>query len=113
MSDAVDLEKLDLLVHERGRFVILNALAVNPQEFGFLAHLTSLTPGGVSKHVQKLEAAGLVEVHKEFVRRRPKTIVKITEAGRAAVDGHWSQLQKLREQSRLAGGTVGPEGQAS
>ena len=45
---------------------------------------TGLTRGNLSSHMTKLEEAGYVEVIKEFVDRKPVTLLKLTDAGRAA-----------------------------
>ena len=86
---------VDRLVHEPARLVILSALATaEAAEFSFLAFLTGLTPGNLSSHVGKLEAAGYVAVEKGFRDKRPLTTMKITEAGRKALKGYREQMKK-------------------
>ena len=46
-------------------------------------------------HLVKLENAGYVEVPKEFVKRRPKTWVAITDAGMEAFHRHVTALEKV------------------
>jgi DNA-binding MarR family transcriptional regulator len=86
---------LDRLVHEPARLVILSALATaEAAEFRFLEFLTGLTPGNLSSHVAKLEAAGYVVIEKAFRDKRPLTTLKITEAGRKALKGYREQMKK-------------------
>ncbi|MBU7015819.1 MAG: transcriptional regulator [Theionarchaea archaeon] len=56
---------------------------VQSADFLFLLPQTRLTTGNLSRHISKLEEAGYVRVEKEFVNRKPHTIVQLTEAGRA------------------------------
>ena len=47
-------------------------------DFGYLRDALGLTPGNLSKHLTVLEEAGLIEVEKGYVGRRPRTWVRIT-----------------------------------
>lgn len=93
-----EMAGLDRLVHEPARLAILTALsACKRADFVFLQRITGLTVGNLSSHLSKLEEAGLVQVEKQFVGRRPNTLVQVTDAGRAAVERHWQQLAALRK----------------
>ena len=92
-----ELAELDRLVHEPARLAILTALsACRGADFLYLQRLTGLTKGNLSSHLSKLEAAGLVQIDKEFVGKTPNTSASLTRAGRAAIDRHWKQLDRLR-----------------
>jgi len=52
--------------------------------FPFLMRQTGLTAGNLSSHTSKLEAAVYIEVVKEFVGRKPHTLLRLTDAGRDA-----------------------------
>lgn len=69
-------------------------------DYVFLQHLTGLTGGNLSSHILKLEEAGLIQVEKRFVERRPNTQVQITNRGRAAIEKHWRRLEDLRKASQ-------------
>jgi DNA-binding MarR family transcriptional regulator len=74
------------LVHEPARFVILNYLdAAEQVDFIFLLNETGLTQGNLSSHISRLEQAGFLEIHKSFVRKRPRTTFTITHKGRLAL----------------------------
>ena len=93
-----ELAGLDRLIHEPARLAILTALtACDRTDFLFLQRLTGLTKGNLSSHLGKLEAAGLVEIEKGFVRKTPHTDVCLTAIGRQAVERHWEQLNRLRQ----------------
>ena len=85
---------LDRVVHEPARLAILTVLSAdNEVEFKFLEEAIGLTPGNLSSHVAKLEAAGYLAVKKSFRDRLPVTAYRITDAGRRALDGHWKKLR--------------------
>lgn len=79
------LENLDRLVHEPARLMIMAYLyVVESGDFTFLSNQTGLTHGNLSSHMSKLEKAGYIEVEKEFVDRKPHTMLRLTDEGRAA-----------------------------
>jgi DNA-binding MarR family transcriptional regulator len=86
---------LDRVIHEKARLGILTSLLVNPNGllFGDLKRLCALTDGNLSRHLQALEEAGLVEVWKGYKDRRPQTLCRITDAGRARFRDYLSVLE--------------------
>jgi DNA-binding MarR family transcriptional regulator len=91
---------LDRLIHEPARLAILTVLSsVEDADFTFLQRTTGLTKGNLSSHLTKLETAGLVQINKTFVRKRPNTKVALTPVGRQRVAHHWDQLERLRDLS--------------
>ena len=88
------LAEIDRVVHEPARLMILMYLySVEKADFVFLLNATELTWGNLSSHVSKLEEAGYVEVEKGFVRKKPRTMVQLTQAGRQAVDSYRRAMQ--------------------
>jgi DNA-binding MarR family transcriptional regulator len=86
---------LDDLVHQRTRLGILTVLAEAGRcDFAYLRNTLELTDGNLSRHLQTLADAELLTVDKVFEKRRPRTWVEITDAGRTALD---SQLHAMRE----------------
>jgi len=80
---------LDRMVHEPARLAILAVLsAVENADFVFLLGQTGLTKGNLSSHATKLEAAGYIAVEKTFVERIPRTLYRLTTAGKAALDAY-------------------------
>lgn len=80
---------LDRIVHEPARLMILAVLSVvETADFLFVARQTDLTRGNLSAHLSKLEAAGYVEITKEFVEKIPRTLLRLTPKGREAFDDY-------------------------
>jgi DNA-binding MarR family transcriptional regulator len=87
---------LDETVHQRHRLGILTITAeAQRAEFGYLRDALGLTPGNLSKHLTVLEQAGLIEVEKGYAGRRPRTWVRITASGRAALAAELATLTEL------------------
>ena len=77
--------ELDRVLHERARLGILTCLLSTTSSratFNDLRELCDLTDGNLSRHLQILQDAGLVEVWKGFKGKRPQTLCRITAAGR-------------------------------
>jgi len=93
-----ELAALDRLVHDPARLAILTALAAcKSADFLFLQRLTGLTMGNLSSHLSKLEEAGLVQMEKRFVAKRPNTLLQLTSKGRITIERHWDQLENIRK----------------
>ena len=90
-------EGLDRVIHEKARLGILTSLVAHPKGclFGDLKHLCGLTDGNLSRHLQVLQQAGLVELAKGFERNRPQTICRITREGRARYLEYLRVLEKV------------------
>jgi predicted ArsR family transcriptional regulator len=75
---------LDRVIHERARLGLLTSLVAHPKgvSFGDLKQLCRLTDGNLSRHLQVLQAANLVEISKSIARNRPQTLCRITSQGR-------------------------------
>jgi DNA-binding transcriptional ArsR family regulator len=92
-----DQPPLDRLIHEPARLAILTVLSsVEEADFVFLQRTTGLTKGNLSSHLAKLESAGLVNVEKRFVRKKPNTKLTLTALGRRGIASHWEQLDALK-----------------
>jgi DNA-binding MarR family transcriptional regulator len=86
---------LSEVVHQRHRLGILTiAREVEEVEFRYLRETLDLTAGNLSRHLAVLEEAALVVIEKGYAGRRPRTWVRITPQGRAALD---AELQALRQ----------------
>jgi DNA-binding MarR family transcriptional regulator len=94
---------LDRLIHEPGRLAILTVLSsVATADFVFLQRTTGLTKGNLSSHLTKLEEAGLVEIEKRFVRKKPNTNVTLTAVGKQRIAHHWDRLERLKSLSETS-----------
>jgi DNA-binding MarR family transcriptional regulator len=98
-EDMQVLARIDRAVHEPARLMILAYLsAVESADFLFIANQTGLTRGNLSSHMTRLEQAGYVSIKKEFVDRIPRTLLRITRQGRAALRNYRkNMMQVLKE----------------
>jgi DNA-binding MarR family transcriptional regulator len=89
-------QSLDEVVHQRNRLAILATLRGARQvEFTFLQKELDLTGGNLSRHLQVLEDAGLVQVEKGYSGKRPRTWARITKAGTRALATELDLLKKV------------------
>lgn len=77
-------EGLDRIIHEKARLGIVTSLATHPEGllFGDLKALCALTDGNLSRHLQLLHEAGLVNIWKGFRDNRPQTLCQLADEGR-------------------------------
>jgi DNA-binding MarR family transcriptional regulator len=75
---------LERVIHEKARLSIITSLAAHADGLLFvdLKELCSLTDGNLSRHLQVLQEAGLIEIWKGFQNNRPQTLCRITDEGR-------------------------------
>ena len=80
------LKELNPLLHSQLRLSIMSLLlTVEEAEFVYLKEKTQATAGNLSVQLDKLSEAGYVSVEKSFVGKKPRTVCRITSAGRAAM----------------------------
>src|SRR5262245_12234992 len=75
---------LDRVIHEKARLGIVASLATHPGGLVFndLKELCSLTDGNLSRHLQILSDAGLVQIWKGYKNNRPQTLCQLSALGR-------------------------------
>lgn len=90
-------EGLDRVIHERARLSILTSLLTNPKGLTFndLKQLCSLTDGNLSRHLDVLEKARLIEIKKGHDHNRPQTICRITASGRKRYLEYLTTLEQV------------------
>ncbi len=88
---------LDRLFHEKARLGILTSLVTHPDGIGFtqLKELCGLTDGNLSRHMQVLEEAGMVELRKGYEGRRPHTNCRLTDEGRLRFSEYLLVLEQV------------------
>ena len=90
-----DLNSLDRAIHEPARLMLVSMLYVNEEaDFLFLLRQTELSKGNLSAHLSKLEQAGYVEVEKRFEGKIPRTLYRLTAAGRTALNEYRKTLKR-------------------
>jgi DNA-binding transcriptional ArsR family regulator len=88
---------LERVLHEKARLGILTSLTAHPDGllFNDLRELCALTDGNLSRHLQVLEEAGLVEIWKRFRERRPQTLCRLTAQGRQRFLSYIEELERV------------------
>ncbi len=91
-----ELPELNPVIHGKLRLALLSLLAgVEEAEFTWLRARTGSTDGNLGAQLQRLEEAGYVKVKKRFVQRKPQTLYRMTESGRAALTEYVRALKQL------------------
>jgi len=89
---------IDKLIHEPARYMLLAHLyVVESADFLFLMRQTGLTKGNLSSHMAKLEKAGYIRVIKEFLGKKPHTMLQLTKEGRKAFELYRKSMKKVLE----------------
>lgn len=91
----LDFDKLDKVIHERGRLSIMTLLATRPSwAFQDLKAALKMSDGNLSTHLKTLHQAGYVAVTKE-IPSRPQTTYALTDKGRKAFQQHLAILEQI------------------
>ena len=89
------IAELDRVIHEPGRLIIVTLLfAVERADFLYLLHETGMNKGTLSSHLSRLEEAGYVEIAKTFRGKVPQTLLRLTPAGRKALEHYRRKLKE-------------------
>ena len=100
-APATGAADLDRLIHERMRLGIVSALAANESlSFNDLKKLLATTDGNLSVHARKLEEAKYLVCEKYFEGRLPKTVYRLSPAGRQALERYLDQMEGLIQSMR-------------
>jgi DNA-binding transcriptional ArsR family regulator len=99
-------EGLDRVIHEKARLGVLTSLIAHPKGLAFadLKQLCGLTDGNLSRHLQVLQEAGLVEITKGYEGNRPHTSCRLTKNGRRRFLDYLAVLERVvRDAAKAAG----------
>ena len=88
---------LDRVMHERARLGVLTSLLAHPKglSFAMLRKLCGLTDGNLSRHLEVLETAKLIEITKTAADARPQSLCRITANGRRRFLSYLSVLEQV------------------
>jgi len=96
VNDIQHISAIDKIIHEPARLNIMAHLyVVESADFLFMMRQTGLTFGNLSAHMSKLENAGYIEIIKEFVGKKPHTMLKLTEQGRQAFEEYRKKMKQF------------------
>jgi DNA-binding HxlR family transcriptional regulator len=100
---------LDRVIHEKARLGMLTSLMAHPKGLAFadLKQLCALTDGNLSRHLQVLQEAGLIEVIKGYEGNRPHTSCRLTKTGRRRFLDYLAVLERLVRDAAIAAGKEG------
>lgn len=90
-------EGLERILHEKARLGILTSLVTRPEGllFGELKQLCGLTDGNLSRHLDVLHEARLVEMWKGFENKRPQTLCRLSRVGRERFLKYLGELERV------------------
>lgn len=78
------------------RFSIVALLAqLGLADFAFVRDEVEISDSLLSRQASTLEEAGLIEIRKDFVGKRPRTRLQLTAQGRTAFEGHVRALEAI------------------
>lgn len=88
---------LDRVLHEKARLGIVTSLATHTDGLVFndLKELCSLTDGNLSRHLQILSEAGVVQIWKGHKDNRPQTLCVLTALGRRRFLDYLAVLENI------------------
>ena len=90
------ISEIDKLIHEPARLMIMaNLYVLESAEFLFLMRQTNLTFGNLSSHLSKLEKANYVKIKKEFIGKKPHTMLALTKKGRDAFEKYKNKMKQV------------------
>jgi DNA-binding MarR family transcriptional regulator len=90
---------IDRLIHEPARYLIMAYLTVTESADAiFLQRQTGLTWGNLSSHLSKLEAAGYIAVIKDFIDKKPHTMLQMTEEGQKAFKNYREKMKQALDE---------------
>lgn len=87
---------LNKIFDSRIRLGVMSILVVNEEiAFNDLKQMLELTDGNLASHVNTLEQAEFIRVHKGFIGRKTNTTYSITPLGKQAFKAHLDALEKM------------------
>ena len=101
---------LDRVFHEKARLGIVSSLASHQKGLAFseLKALCDLTDGNLSRHLQVLQEAGYVSIHKSFDGKRPRTHCRLSADGRQNFLDYLDELENVLRKASAARDAASP-----
>lgn len=87
-------KKLDPLLHSELRLAVMSLLVTCEEaDFVYIKEQAGATAGNLSVQLDKLSEAGYVEIEKGFAGKKPRTVCRITDKGRSALEDYIEALK--------------------
>lgn len=88
------MQELDPLLHSQLRLAIMSILlSVEEADFVYLKEKTEATAGNLSVQLEKLTAAGYIAKETDGSGTKPRTVCKMTDKGREAMQKYVEALK--------------------
>ncbi len=107
--------RLDKVVHERARLIILAYLSSSERaavSFPELRDELELSAGNLSIQLKTLEGAGYVKIAKSFVDNKPNTSVALTARGSRALREYLAEMERLMDKLKPRAGDAESNGKS-
>jgi DNA-binding transcriptional ArsR family regulator len=90
-------EGLERVLHEKARLGIMTSLMTHPKGLLFtdLKQLCTLSDGNLSRHLEVLSEAGLIEIWKGYEKKKPRTLVRLSRDGRKRFLEYLGELERV------------------
>lgn len=89
----------DDTIHQIVRLKIMATLTALPAgellEFIRLRAIVKASDGNLATHLNTLDAAGYIDIRKDYLGKKPRTRIAATTKGRAALDRHVAYLRAI------------------
>ncbi len=86
--------ELDPLLHSELRLAVMSILAsADEADVVYMREQTRASAGNLSVQIDKLQKAGYISVEKGFKGRMPRTVCRMTDAGRKAFEDYVDALR--------------------
>lgn len=88
------MQELDPLLHSQLRLAIMSILlSIEEADFVYLKEKTESTAGNLSVQLEKLTSAGYITKETDGSGTKPRTICKMTDSGREAMQKYVEALK--------------------
>ncbi|MDH6121979.1 transcriptional regulator [Kitasatospora sp. GAS204B] len=95
------------VIHQPTRLAVVAFLSgCTDAEFRAVREHCGVSESALSKVVSTLEAASYVKVRRGFVGKRPRTWLRLTPQGRAALTDHLAVLQRIASEASALGAAL-------
>ncbi|GAC1417498.1 MAG: transcriptional regulator [Flavisolibacter sp.] len=96
MLEKNPISSLNKIFDNRVRLGVMSILIVNEAvNFNDLKQILELTDGNLATHLQTLDEAGYIKVHKGFIGKKTNTTYSITRPGEKSFKEHLAGLEKM------------------
>lgn len=96
MSTPIDISRLNKHFGNPVKLGIMAALLANePLSFNDLKEILGTSDGNLASHMYALQDLGYVSITKQFLGRKPNTLLSVTNDGRTAFNEHLAVLEEI------------------